>query len=473
MAGSRSTGAAPPTARTSRRRSVLRASGFGTVAAAWWIATTFDALELPNSAVVLVLGLVVSLSLEPDQRSPHRGVAVSPRNAVLAVLVVAAFFPVAIGMDLLLGRMPIEPAHALLTTLAGACVVLPRFAETREYRGAAALGHRELIVAATAVVAVTRAHLGGELFLALVGFAVVVPVVMAVRRVRLGADSVQRLGRGRWALQAGSLWLFLALLGTAGLTGTFFVWRIFAPDAYSLVVGAFWVGLAATALLVAVPRTRISVATTVLALLGSIFLAVQLAGVVRDPADPVWIGVPVTGDWQVANGGRSTLVNAHQSLGVQRDALDVVQLAGGRTYRGDGTRLTDYFAFGQHLLAVADGRVTAAVDGAPDVPVGGRTWRNMAGNHVILDIGGGRYVLYGHLRQGSVRVHVGDDVRRGQVLGQVGDSGNSDTPHLHLQVQNRPTFDIEDRTLRTYPMILDATVPDPRRGDPVRAFTEA
>ena len=141
-------------------------------------------------------------------------------------------------------------------------------------------------------------------------------------------------------------------------------------------------------------------------------------------------------------------------------------------YRGDGTRLTDYFAFGQPLLAVADGRVTAAVDGAPDVPVGGRTWRNMAGNHVILDIGGGRYVLYGHLRQGSVRVRVGDDVRRGQVLGQVGDSGNSDAPHLHLQVQNRPTFDVEDRTLRTYPMILDATVPDPRRGDPVRAFTE-
>ena len=256
------------------------------------------------------------------------------------------------------------------------------------------------------------------------------------------------------------------------MTGTFFVWRIVAPDAYSLVVGAFWVGLAVTAVLVAVPRTRISVATTVLALLGSIFLVVQLAGVVREPADPVWIGVPVTGDWQVANGGRSTLVNAHQALGVQRDALDVVQLAGGRTHRGDGTRLTDYFAFGQPLLAVADGRVTAAVDGAPDVPVGGRTWRNMAGNHVILDIGGGRYVLYGHLRQGSVRVRVGDDVRRGQVLGQVGDSGNSDAPHLHLQVQNRPTFDIEDRTLRTYPMVLDATVPDPRRGDPVRAFTE-
>jgi murein DD-endopeptidase MepM/ murein hydrolase activator NlpD len=97
----------------------------------------------------------------------------------------------------------------------------------------------------------------------------------------------------------------------------------------------------------------------------------------------------------------------------------------------------------------------------------------MAGNHVVLDIGGGRYVLYGHLALGSLRVRVGDDVRRGQVLGHVGDSGNSDAPHLHLQVQNRPTFDIEDRALRTYPFVLDATVPDPRRGDPVRALDDA
>ena len=59
------------------RRSVLRSSVFGGLAAAWWIAAAFDALELPNSAVVLVIGLVASLSLEPDHRFPHRGVTVS------------------------------------------------------------------------------------------------------------------------------------------------------------------------------------------------------------------------------------------------------------------------------------------------------------------------------------------------------------------------------------------------------------
>jgi hypothetical protein len=452
--------------RPSRPR-LLRTVGFGVLAALWWAATTFGALALPNSAAVLVLGLLVALTLEPDHAVRTRGVAPTARNAVLGALVVAAFLPVAGGMDLLLGRIPIEPAHALLATLAAVCVVLPRFAQTREYADGALLGPRELVGAATAIVAVARADRAGELFLLLTGFAVVTPVVMAVRRIRLGAGS-PRLLRGRWPTQAAH-WLFLALVATAGLSGTFFVWRIYAPGAYALVVGAFWVGLAAAAVLVTIRRTRRSVAVDVLALLGSLFLVVQLVGTARDPVQPVPLGLPVAGEWHVANGGRSTLLDAHQALRVQRDALDFVQLVDGRPYRGDGTRLDDHFAFAQPLLAVADGRVTAAVDGRADAPVGGSTWRDMAGNHVILDIGGGRYVLYGHLELGSLRVRVGDEVRRGQVLGQVGDSGNSDAPHLHLQVQNQPTFDVEDRSLRTYPLVFDdATVPDPRRGDPVR-----
>ena len=93
----------------------------------------------------------------------------------------------------------------------------------------------------------------------------------------------------------------------------------------------------------------------------------------------------------------------------------------------------------------------------------------MEGNYVILDIGGGLYVLYGHLKQGSLRVRVGDQVHRGQVIGQVGDSGNSGEPHLHIQVQNTPTFDIENPEIRTYPTLFEgATVADARRGSSVR-----
>jgi murein DD-endopeptidase MepM/ murein hydrolase activator NlpD len=159
----------------------------------------------------------------------------------------------------------------------------------------------------------------------------------------------------------------------------------------------------------------------------------------------------------------------YRTLDVQRNAIDFVQLVDGKTYRGDRSRLENFHIFGQPLLAVADGRVTAALDTRPDLPVGVSTWQEMEGNYVILDIGGGRYLLYGHLHQGSLRVQVGEHVRRGQVLGQVGDSGNTGEPHLHIQVQNTPTFDIENPEIRTYPILFEgATVADARRGDSVR-----
>ena len=60
----------------------------------------------------------------------------------------------------------------------------------------------------------------------------------------------------------------------------------------------------------------------------------------------------------------------------------------------------------------------------------------LAGNHVILDIGGGRFAFYAHLQPGSLRVKLGDKVRRGQVLGLVGNSGNSTEPHLHFHIEN-------------------------------------
>jgi hypothetical protein len=313
------------------------------------------------------------------------------------------------------------------------------------------------------------ARIRGDIFVAMVVLAVLAPVVMAFRRIRFGDASPGLLRRRQWALQAVNVWLCLVLLGAAGLSGTFFVWRIFASDAHDVIVWVFFAGLATTVALTAFPRRRISVVTNVLIALGAMFLAFQLVRIHSQPAKSISLGVPFTEEWDVASGGRSTLVNGHWSLKVQRNAIDFVELADGKTYRGDRSRLENFFIFGDPLLAVADGRVTAALGSRPDLPVGGRTWDEMEGDYVILDIGGGHYVLYGHMKQGSVRVEAGDLVRRGQMIGQVGDSGNSDEPHLHIQVQNEPTFDVERRSIETYPMVFDgATIADPRRGDSVR-----
>ena len=441
---------------------------FGGVALAWYAVSTFGPLDLPAFAVVVVLGVLVMLSVEPEACSSTRGVTPTRRNVILALSAVAVIGVVACGMNLLLGRIPIEAGHTVLATLAAICVALPRLAETRELARPAVLGHRELVIGVTALVAGIRAYQAGETVLAMVVVGLLMPLVMAMRRIRFGAGS-HACGRRAWALQSAIFWLFLAVLAAAGLPGTFDVWRIYAPDAQAFVVGAFWVGLAAAALLVAFPRRRISATANVLALLASVFLAASIVGTVSGPRDAVRIGVPFTDRWDVASGGRSALVNNHWTLAVQRDAIDFVRLVDGKTYRGDRSRLENFFIFGQPLVAVADGRVTEAVDAHADLPVGGNTWHDMAGNHVIIDIGDGHYVLYGHMKLGSLRVRVGDQVRRGQLIGQVGDSGNSDEPHLHIQVQNKPTFDVEDRAIRTYPILFDgATVSDLRRGDSVQ-----
>ena len=69
----------------------------------------------------------------------------------------------------------------------------------------------------------------------------------------------------------------------------------------------------------------------------------------------------------------------------------------------------------------------------------GLTIAQIAGNRVIMDLGAGTYVMYAHLVPGSVPVHVGDYVRQGQKIGLLGNSGNSDAPHLHFQLMDRPS----------------------------------
>ena len=88
---------------------------------------------------------------------------------------------------------------------------------------------------------------------------------------------------------------------------------------------------------------------------------------------------------------------------------------------------------------MADAAVVAAVDRYPDQIPGaatGVTAENTAGNHVVLDLGDGQYALYAHLIPGSVLVQEGERVRQGQVIGELGNSGNSTGPHLHFQVMD-------------------------------------
>ncbi len=128
----------------------------------------------------------------------------------------------------------------------------------------------------------------------------------------------------------------------------------------------------------------------------------------------------------------------------QRYAVDWEQLyPDGRIYIGEKTDPRSYAIYGQPIYAVADGRVSSALDGlrdeVPGVFPAGIPLANADGNHVVLDVGGGNYVLFAHMQPGSVRVKAGDRVRRGDVIGLVGNSGNSVAPHLHVHVTRGPS----------------------------------
>jgi Peptidase family M23 len=128
----------------------------------------------------------------------------------------------------------------------------------------------------------------------------------------------------------------------------------------------------------------------------------------------------------------------------QRYAVDWEQLnAGGRIYTGPREKLESYAIFGQPVLAVANATVVHVIEGQPEQTPGNYPTNiplaQADGNSVILDLGNRHYAVYAHMQPGSIKVHQGEHVHPGQVIGLVGDTGNSIVPHLHFQVTNGPS----------------------------------
>lgn len=180
----------------------------------------------------------------------------------------------------------------------------------------------------------------------------------------------------------------------------------------------------------------------------------------------VEVGPPVTGRWTALN-SPADKVPSHGTHGYgQSHAIDIV------AEPEEGSRPAfrplwpvarpnrDFPAFGAPLLAVADGTVVHASDGQRDhlsrnsgpalayLMLVEASVRDMAGpgrivgNHLVLDLGGGTYAVYAHLRRGSLQVRAGDTVREGQHIARCGNSGNSTEPHVHFQLMDHPDLDV-------------------------------
>jgi hypothetical protein len=155
------------------------------------------------------------------------------------------------------------------------------------------------------------------------------------------------------------------------------------------------------------------------------------------------------GDWIAAEGccykshhRRPPLTLNGQDFLAQRYAIDFIKVVNGKLWRGnDPSLLSAWYTYGEDVLAVIDGTISSILNDEDDItPFQAnpkpRNVDNITGNHIIIDAGNGRYVVYAHLMTGSIKVKVGDAVHVGDKLARAGNSGNTDAPHLHLHVMD-------------------------------------
>lgn len=149
--------------------------------------------------------------------------------------------------------------------------------------------------------------------------------------------------------------------------------------------------------------------------------------------------LPFEDEWFVFWGGTNELLNYHYVHESQRYAFDFLMMKDSISYEGDATKNESYYAFGKNMLAPANGVVVDVVNNIKDNdPVGEMNEENPAGNYVIIDHGNEEYSFLVHFKYESIQVKEGDEVKTGDVLGLVGNSGNSSEPHIHFHVADSP-----------------------------------
>lgn len=168
--------------------------------------------------------------------------------------------------------------------------------------------------------------------------------------------------------------------------------------------------------------------------------------------EPIVIRAPLAGgDWVATNSccalspHRGALDGAGgRPVFAERYAIDFVRIdaSGGLYQPGEEKSMASNFSYGARLLAVAPGTVVAVQKGIPDQPPDtnptGYSLNQLGGNYVVLKLSDDLYALYAHISPATITVKVGQKVKAGQILGRLGNSGNSTAPHLHFHLMDGP-----------------------------------
>jgi hypothetical protein len=211
----------------------------------------------------------------------------------------------------------------------------------------------------------------------------------------------------------------------------------------------------------------------------------------RSDRPPVDLAPPMRGRWVVFNSPGSAVPSHGVKAYGQAYAVDVLHPSpDASTSIGWSLRTRrpqSYSCFGEPVLAMSPGTVVRATGTQRDHH-GRNTWpsiiwmltieafvRELAGvsrilgNHVIVEHDDGICAAYAHLRHDSVTVRAGERVTAGQQVAEVGNTGNTSEPHLHVQLMDHPHPTAAAGVPMRWPdLIIDAAETDPRwtRGEP-------
>ncbi len=90
------------------------------------------------------------------------------------------------------------------------------------------------------------------------------------------------------------------------------------------------------------------------------------------------------------------------------------------------------------MVAPVTGKIVAAYDQEDDILPGSEDNKTLAGNFIYLQIEEtGTYLVFAHLKKGSILVHEGQDIKEGTPIARVGNSGATSEPHLHIHHQRQ------------------------------------
>jgi len=161
-------------------------------------------------------------------------------------------------------------------------------------------------------------------------------------------------------------------------------------------------------------------------------LSYYLSTIFRFGVIPTKISLPFSGTWTVYQGFDGEWTHK----GKFAYAYDFVKYNKGKSYKGEGLHVDDYYCFGESILSPVDGYVVDVRHDLVDNYIGSVDRVNNWGNYIIIRSNSGFYVEISHLMQYSLMVNIGDYVSINTLLAKCGNSGYSPEPHIHIQVQD-------------------------------------